>query len=1387
METSPTLRFPSTPIRFPATPALHQAWSTPAFLKRDRLSTTSFFGSDYDPFNEDDFRDNNRRKKTKFGRSSNEWRFTEQSSSPESISQGEHSALEQSVTVENQVNGQERITGPQTPNGNRPMLSATNVATSVMDHVTQSKDDPGAESHGIQRQSGYDLAERDTDEQIADSNLSDRTTVQDESGEDHRGSEAGEPAQQQENTIRTEEGGLQPAFDPPENPPVAKSDIVNQESRTIPGQSKPLESRSNRVQFVEDSALLGQPDTEYPGDPPQDRALILSTEVPLPQLRPGKLFRTSNEDEEEKTASDAKVAAAGSSRPEASVEIEADRLGGAAGEHDPILPPSGKAWEALEPHDSTFGMPDEVANDAASMDNEATFSKAPSGDPRNDRGPISASPESTGYRQLSPFSLGPRSRLPELGFADHSTSAMERRASTEKETPNRSHRDEGDISAPVSNQGTELLESTSRHDFASGVGVYEDSSKMSDSTAIQTRDVRDTTNDLAPADVEDVENRENTRAQGVTHVNEGTLQGTQDHDLKDQALATKSSPPAEPDLTLSPRQTAINEMERLSPPVLVTSTHSDMDLQVISSDDESDMEELPMRPAEDAFVDEDEDASRLEAMHGEDQDDQEGEFEDEDEDESEGEVKEIEDEERKAGDSMDYMPEERFREGQEDRLSDEEWQSDGPNSDIIREEEELIRKRETRDGEQGDRPPETVDEVQNKAQDEDQSKERQEPAEAQRSEIQVISIDDSDDDSVGVEQSQTDGAAVSALASLRQQSLPRDSLSLSPIKRQDSPWLPSPRMIPSTVQDSQKAVGMTQEELLSDHALSQAEEDEVRLSYNPSTHDSESETSPDQSPSNKVYPSDALPLPAHLDEEPLASEVRATSPPPDATIGIRLGSPSQDTIIGDKRDPRLKNQVLTPQDTQQREDVSQRSNISMRSINDTHDLPTPRLTQNRSSDILLPASLRYSSPAARSLYPKIPPAESPPPKSVDSSPDLADQLKKLETEARTPQKAKPTVRRISNIPASVSPWFAPKRSSEVVPDSRDQSDREGDEQDAESPIAASLEGDVNIEDIEEEIPSSSLEPPADTTTPIKLNFHRVSPSPLTSPSLLSPPLGLRTSHAYYAPLSTLSSHFGSQTSTSSIVLGATTPSRASSGPRDFSTTIFLTDPSALSHSNNKNNRFEPLSPTSAFTLATIFRPVRASLPRPCPAGSVLLLRNFKVQHTARAPSLISTADSAWALFLPPSPHHHHPTSEPIISGPPVEFGPEECGYVRGLWEWWDQVPSSTKDATNEEVEKRIEKIAKRQERERLKGRRLKGMGIRLAPGEKVGKTGHELRGGKEWKDDGTGQGEKGSPRRGGRRAGGRGSGGGEGELRHELRDGKEWVDVGSSPTGKGKG
>ncbi|KAL9036529.1 MAG: hypothetical protein Q9180_004247 [Flavoplaca navasiana] len=477
-------------------------------------------------------------------------------------------------------------------------------------------------------------------------------------------------------------------------------------------------------------------------------------------------------------------------------------------------------------------------------------------------------------------------------------------------------------------------------------------------------------------------------------------------------------------------------------------------------------------------------------------------------------------------------------------------------------------------------------------------------------------------------------------------------------------------------------------------------------------------------------------------------------------------------------DPRLKNKALTPSDTQPREAVSQTSHILSQSFQDAHDLPTPQLTQNRSSDILLPASLRLSSPAARSSSPAASVASSSPPShDVETSElidhDVVEQLKKAEDRNVTIVALKPSARprRVSNIPPSVSRWFAPRRSSEVVADSRSQSPAKSEESNASDVSQQYAEPkDIEVEEEEdqtaeeeevEEIPSSDIISPP-KPLPSKSIFQR------TSPTTSTPPTGLRTSHAYYTPLSNLPSHFNTTTSTLSIVLASLPITRASSGPRDFYTTLFLTDPSSLQTQqqpplSQSSNSFQSANlQTATFTLARLFRPSRISLPQKPKKGDVILLRSCAVTSYSRTASLLSSNCSAWALFS----YGRHNT-EPAIAGPPVEFGAEERGYVRGLWEWWEQLEESTKEGVMEAVDEKVKKMEEKEERERMKGRRLKGMGLRLAPGSKVKESGsgrHELRDGKEWSDDVAGKSTTPrTPRRG------RG-------MRHELRDGKGWVD-----------
>ena len=61
-----------------------QTWSSPASLKRKSFSAATIVSTQYDPFTEDgNSEDDRRRKKTKFGRASGQWRFLERSPSPE--------------------------------------------------------------------------------------------------------------------------------------------------------------------------------------------------------------------------------------------------------------------------------------------------------------------------------------------------------------------------------------------------------------------------------------------------------------------------------------------------------------------------------------------------------------------------------------------------------------------------------------------------------------------------------------------------------------------------------------------------------------------------------------------------------------------------------------------------------------------------------------------------------------------------------------------------------------------------------------------------------------------------------------------------------------------------------------------------------------------------------------------------------------------------------------------------------------------------------------------------------------------------------------------------------------------------------------------------------
>ncbi|KAL9612683.1 MAG: hypothetical protein Q9167_002719 [Letrouitia subvulpina] len=305
-------------------------------------------------------------------------------------------------------------------------------------------------------------------------------------------------------------------------------------------------------------------------------------------------------------------------------------------------------------------------------------------------------------------------------------------------------------------------------------------------------------------------------------------------------------------------------------------------------------------------------------------------------------------------------------------------------------------------------------------------------------------------------------------------------------------------------------------------------------------------------------------------------------------------------------DPRLKNQVLTPNDTQPTEINSQTSSPSLRSESGIHGLPTPHPTQSLTSDNLIPASLRPLSSA------------------MDDGSSLVGQAE-VENNSVERSRFGPS----EAVDDAVRFRFAPRKSAEPILDKREQIE------DDDIRMARRWKKEDGINERGSDVSGTEV---GRASSPLHPEFVSTPPPSKTRP--LSPPTGLRTYLSYYAPLSTLHSHFNNSADTISIVLSSTPVTKAIGGPGDFYQSIFVTDPSSTLFSSR------PL------TTARIFRPSKAPFPSLHPAD-VILLRNFTVQSFNRRPSLLSTNSSAWAVFS---------KSENVqIAGPPVEFGAEERG------------------------------------------------------------------------------------------------------------------------------
>ena len=434
--------------------------------------------------------------------------------------------------------------------------------------------------------------------------------------------------------------------------------------------------------------------------------------------------------------------------------------------------------------------------------------------------------------------------------------------------------------------------------------------------------------------------------------------------------------------------------------------------------------------------------------------------------------------------------------------------------------------------------------------------------------------------------------------------------------------------------------------------------------------------------------------------------------------------------------PRTKTQVATPAPTQQTALASEASRLSIRSLSPAlAHLPTPSLTQGPSNEQLE----------------QLPEPETP------KSPRSTSVIEKLKSRSAESKK-----KRFSDIAPVVSPWFAPKRSSQVVLDREESSRSLVMQRSSQVSFSAAEPSSQIIPDSEDEAQediggmnereeASSDEAEHTTHNDEELNtisksFEKSRRSPIrpepTSPSHKHPPPssqslpGLRTPLSYFAPLSTLSSHFSTTVSTLSVLVSRTNPERAKKGLRDFTTTLYLSDPSL--HQGQPSSAMSPQLPTSYFKpsksprftiTAMIFRPHASALPQ-AEQGDSILLRNFKVTSLKGKMGLTSSEGSAWAVF------RRGKGWDPEIRGPPVEFGPEERAYAKGLGRWWDVVRAVyEKNKEEEEKADGMEGGFSKKQGGRNGMSRKGGKGLRSSPSPSGPPLKHELRDGKEYVDD----------------------------------------------------
>ena len=416
---------------------------------------------------------------------------------------------------------------------------------------------------------------------------------------------------------------------------------------------------------------------------------------------------------------------------------------------------------------------------------------------------------------------------------------------------------------------------------------------------------------------------------------------------------------------------------------------------------------------------------------------------------------------------------------------------------------------------------------------------------------------------------------------------------------------------------------------------------------------------------------------------------------------LELPCTIQDSVM----DPSMKRRISTPEKTLKTNSLPQPSLTAVQYAQDDPTLPTPQLTQSRSAGNPVPSAPMSPKETFRdgvdlrslNKRPKSP-------QYVDDMinprrrkpPTLIERLKAMrKLSSQRPQRS-------GNLNA-VSSWFTPKTSGQFVPDSEPES--EVDSLSEEDHISTALKTAVTFQTPEKQKPLAN----AFVRSPLQsLEAPSIAPYPVDLPPSQPPPPGFRTSLSYFVPLAILQSHFASSVDVLAIVLTATPVSRATSGPRDYNQTIYITDPSSSTLK----------TPTTA---THIFRSHNECFPM-LEKGDAVLLRDFKVQSFQRRLALLSTQSSAWAVF--------REDADVQVRGPPVEFGAEERAFARGLWRWARENNQAIKDMEGTLL-KELQKTVKEDSKPKMKANKEPQKGNDIVRRDVIGGLGVDLPGSQE--------------------------------------------------------